>query len=134
MASSTLLKLLRNQSESASKFFSPFRQPVPPLPPSLLTQIPQITKHIDPTPSTDQPKTNCLKPHYPFSAHVYPSFSFGFFLNPVSPTSLIRSEPEEETTPEDSRIIRADSVKKKRKKKMNKHKLRKLRKRLRRKT
>lgn len=134
MASSTLLKLLRNQSESASKIFTHFRQPVPPLPPSLLTQIPQITKHIDAMTYPGQPKTDCLKPNHPISAHVYPSFSFGFVLNPVSPTLLIRSERVVKTTAEDAHIIRADSVKKKRKKKMNKHKLRKLRKRLRKKT
>ncbi|KAL3376562.1 hypothetical protein AABB24_003146 [Solanum stoloniferum] len=63
----------------------------------------------------------------------YPSFSFGHFLNPVSPNGFI-SPVEDIVVDDDSRKIWADSVKKKRKKKMNKHKLKKLRKRLRRKT
>ncbi|CAN4079178.1 unnamed protein product [Withania somnifera] len=63
---------------------------------------------------------------------TYPSFSFGLFLNPVSQMGLIKSENDEDI--DDSLKIWADSVKKKRKKKMNKHKLKKLRKCLRRKT
>ncbi|KAJ0047857.1 hypothetical protein Pint_15594 [Pistacia integerrima] len=43
-------------------------------------------------------------------------------------------EAEKEVETDDARTIWADSVKKKRKKKMNKHKYKKLRKRLRRKT
>lgn len=61
---------------------------------------------------------------------VYPSFSFGLFLNPISQIGLINSDNDEGN----SLKIWADSVKKKRKKKMNKHKLKKLRKHLRRKT
>ncbi|KAI3463057.1 hypothetical protein Pfo_019720 [Paulownia fortunei] len=128
MVSSTLQKILRSQSQSASKIFTHFRRPLSPLPPFVPAQIPQIFKPIDAISFPNHPKTDS------FCAHVYPSFSFGFFLNPISPTSLIPSEPNDETTPDDSNIVRADSVKKKRKKKMNKHKLRKLRKRLRRKT
>lgn len=60
---------------------------------------------------------------------IYPSFSFGYLLNPVWPSGL-GSEPELEHPG----MMWADSVKKKRKKKMNKHKYKKLRKRLRRKT
>lgn len=63
----------------------------------------------------------------------YPSFSFGLFLNPVCPNGLITSE-EDNIVADESHKIWADSVKKKRKRKMNKHKLKKLRKRLRRKT
>lgn len=132
MASSTLQKLLRNRTQSAPKFFTHFRQPLPPMPPFALTQIPQISEPVDAIP--DHPEMDYMKPIHSFCAHVYPSFSFGFFLNPISPTSLIRPEPDGEAPPDDSNVIRADSVKKKRKKKMNKHKLRKLRKRLRRKT
>ncbi|KAK4712638.1 hypothetical protein R3W88_007151 [Solanum pinnatisectum] len=66
---------------------------------------------------------------------VYPSFSFGLFLNPISQIGVIKSENDGGVAvEEDSLKIWADSVKKKRKKKMNKHKLKKLRKRLRRKT
>jgi len=67
---------------------------------------------------------------------IYPSFSFGFFLDPVmqsglAPSQLVRLGRGEAEHPD---MIWADSVKKKRKKKMNKHKYKKLRKRLRRKT
>ncbi|KNA21519.1 hypothetical protein SOVF_042460 [Spinacia oleracea] len=62
-------------------------------------------------------------------SQIYPSFSLGYFLDPISPPGLV-SEPEVE----DRGMMWADSVKKKRKKKMNKHKYKKLRKRLRRKT
>ncbi|KAL7135870.1 hypothetical protein ABFS83_11G126800 [Erythranthe nasuta] len=136
MASSALQKLLRNQSHSASKIYTNFRQSL--LHP-LLNQIPQISSPTDSASSSspDHPKTDYPNPKInSFSGHVYPTFSFEFFLNPNSPPSLFRPEPEpdEETDADDSNVIRADSVKKKRKKKMNKHKLRKLRKRLRKKT
>ncbi|KAJ0104663.1 hypothetical protein Patl1_18192 [Pistacia atlantica] len=67
----------------------------------------------------------------------FPSFPFGYCLNPISSCGfdqlkVIEAEKEVET--DDARTIWADSVKKKRKKKMNKHKYKKLRKRLRRKT
>ncbi|EYU34759.1 hypothetical protein ABFS82_11G132500 [Erythranthe guttata] len=135
MASSALQKLIRNQSHSASKICSNFRQSLHPL----LNQIPQISSPTDSASSSpDHPKTDSPNPKiHSFSGHVfYPTFSFEFFLNPNSPSSLFRPEPEpdEETDADDSNVIRADSVKKKRKKKMNKHKLRKLRKRLRKKT
>lgn len=64
---------------------------------------------------------------------IYPSFSFGFFMDPNLQSGLGSSllvVPELEH----SGMMWADSVKKKRKKKMNKHKYKKLRKRLRRKT
>ncbi|XP_055806137.1 uncharacterized protein LOC129874802 [Solanum dulcamara] len=66
---------------------------------------------------------------------VYPGFSFGLFLNPISQIGGIKSENDGGVVLEDDSLkIWADSVKKKRKKKMNKHKLKKLRKSLRRKT
>ncbi|KAG8384902.1 hypothetical protein BUALT_Bualt04G0166500 [Buddleja alternifolia] len=135
MVYSTLQKLLRSQSQSAAKIITHFQKPHPPLPP-VVTQITQITNAIDEieTPFHAHPATDRSKPNPSFASHLYPTFSFGFFLNPISPPALIRPEPDEGMTPDDSRTIRADSVKKKRKKKMNKHKLRKLRKRLRRKT
>ncbi|KAL7611792.1 hypothetical protein Lser_V15G07802 [Lactuca serriola] len=66
----------------------------------------------------------------------YPTFAFESFLNPISQLGFIQHVvPEEDIfSGDDERGIWADSVKKKRKKKMNKHKLKKLRKRLRRKT
>ena len=73
--------------------------------------------------------------HYS-SFQIYPSFPFGYCLNPIPSPVLEQSQPlkVEEVDSDDSRTIWADSVKKKRKKKMNKHKYKKLRKRLRRRT
>ncbi|PON46464.1 hypothetical protein TorRG33x02_325960 [Trema orientale] len=68
----------------------------------------------------------------PFS-HIYPSFPFGFCLNPLPLSGSIPSEAGD-VSMDDSTKVWADSVKKKRKKKMNKHKYQKLRKRLRRQT
>ncbi|KAK9104292.1 hypothetical protein Scep_021136 [Stephania cephalantha] len=64
---------------------------------------------------------------------IYPNFPFGYCLNPIISTG---SDPFEEIVgggsgSDEAGTIWADSVKKKRKKKMNKHKYRKLRKRLR---
>ena len=66
----------------------------------------------------------------------FPSFPFGYCLNPVFSTGFERFAEREagEVEFDDSRTVWADSVKKKRKKKMNKHKYKKLRKRLRRKS
>ncbi|XVF11639.1 hypothetical protein REPUB_Repub08aG0044700 [Reevesia pubescens] len=72
---------------------------------------------------------------------LYPNFPFGYLLNHISSTGfdpLEVMEVEEgaaEIEDDDAAgKVWADSVKKKRKKKMNKHKYKKLRKRLRRKT
>ncbi|GAA0153904.1 hypothetical protein LIER_12031 [Lithospermum erythrorhizon] len=64
---------------------------------------------------------------------IYPSFSFEHFLNPVAPFAPEDNGVDLGKEDEESNMVYADSVKKKRKKKMNKHKLKKLRKRLRRK-
>ncbi|PON72355.1 hypothetical protein PanWU01x14_067460 [Parasponia andersonii] len=65
----------------------------------------------------------------------FPSFPFGYCLNPIPSTGSERFGVGEVEGVEtvDARTVWADSVKKKRKKKMNKHKYKKLRKRLRRK-
>lgn len=60
---------------------------------------------------------------------IYPSFPLGFCLNPIPVCGSISSEAEED---DDSGKVWADSVKKKRKRKMNRHKYKKLRKHLRR--
>ncbi|GLU11369.1 hypothetical protein SLE2022_281220 [Rubroshorea leprosula] len=65
------------------------------------------------------------------SSVFYPGF--GLISDPISLPGSIRSEPDDDVSG-GSGTIWADSVKKKRKKKMNKHKYNKLRKRLRRKT
>ncbi|GMY14998.1 hypothetical protein FCV25MIE_10237 [Fagus crenata] len=66
----------------------------------------------------------------------FPSFPFGYCLNPAFSTGFEGFAEGEagEVESEDARTVWADSVKKKRKKKMNKHKYKKLRKRLRRKS
>ncbi|EOA14194.1 hypothetical protein CARUB_v10027346mg [Capsella rubella] len=66
----------------------------------------------------------------------YPSFSMGLCLNPskIQGLDLAEATPLEEEEDAKEIVIYADSVKKKRKKKMNKHKYRKLRKQLARKT
>ncbi|CAL5370185.1 unnamed protein product [Camellia sinensis] len=63
------------------------------------------------------------------STPIFPRFPFGFSLNPISSTGFVPFMASD--TP---MMIWADSVKKKRKRKMNKHKYRKLRKRLSRQT
>ncbi|KAI4348236.1 hypothetical protein L6164_008983 [Bauhinia variegata] len=67
------------------------------------------------------------------STMIFPSFPFGFVLNPVSSIGVFPPEAEDVEL-DDSRKMWADSVKKKRKRKMNKHKYQKLRKRMRRQT
>ncbi|OAY47874.1 hypothetical protein MANES_06G112400v8 [Manihot esculenta] len=67
----------------------------------------------------------------------YPNFPFGYSLNPIPIIGTdqlkdVGSGFAEKDT-DDARTMWADSVKKKRKEKMNKHKYKKLRKRLRRK-
>ncbi|PIN05656.1 hypothetical protein CDL12_21808 [Handroanthus impetiginosus] len=64
---------------------------------------------------------------------VFPCFSFEFFLDPKLSSGLhqIEAVKAKKSDLDESQTMWADSVKKKRKKKMNKHKLRKLRKRIR---
>ncbi|KAL5748234.1 hypothetical protein ACOSP7_025268 [Xanthoceras sorbifolium] len=83
---------------------------------------------LDPT-STDNRKSTQ-------KFQFYPSFPFGYCLNPIPSSGYdqLKAVEAEEVESDDARTIWADSVKKKRKKKMNKHKYKKLRKRLRRKT
>ncbi|CAA0833790.1 Unknown protein [Striga hermonthica] len=126
MASPALRKLLRNHT-TASRIPTFLRQTY-----DALIQIPQPNQT---TTFSNPPETKCLEPNHSFGPVVYPSFPFGYFLGPLSQTPSRNPEMDEEMAPDNSNIIiRADSVKKKRKKKMNKHKLRKLRKRLRKKS
>ncbi|KAK8994024.1 hypothetical protein V6N11_008232 [Hibiscus sabdariffa] len=98
--------------------------------------IPQQTQHFSLTKPETSPANG--KSTEPFK--FYPSFPFGYLLNPISsigfdPSAIMEIEEEAaETEDGDAGKVWADSVKKKRKKKMNKHKYKKLRKRLRRKT
>lgn len=67
------------------------------------------------------------------STLIFPSFPFGFASKPVLENGIL-SHVAEDAELEDAQTLWADSVKKKRKKKMNKHKYQKLRKRMRRQT
>ncbi|KAL3526112.1 hypothetical protein ACH5RR_014484 [Cinchona calisaya] len=145
MGWSVFPKLLRIQSQSTSRIIllhlnkSTLSHPhLPPLPPSTSTGAAAgaTTSQFLTPPSDIQPQIGDWSlNHSPSSQKFFPSFSFGFFLNPNSSSGFIKTDVDGcGSEEEDSRTIWADSVKKKRKRKMNKHKLRKLRKRLRRKT
>uniref|UniRef100_A0A5B7BKP2 Small ribosomal subunit protein mS38 n=1 Tax=Davidia involucrata TaxID=16924 RepID=A0A5B7BKP2_DAVIN len=134
---SLLQKLLRKQS--ATRIITTLNKPqTPNLATPLLTRLhhqPHLTdtkaEHphsINLIPFLDPTKTEDSSPSHPLQ--FYPSFSFGFFLNPISSSGFLQSEAADVVS-SDSRTIWADSVKKKRKRKMNKHKYKKLRKRLR---
>ena len=86
---------------------------------------------------TEPFKTSPILTHqYVGSSHstlIFPSFPFGFASKPVFENGFLSHESEDAAL-EDSRTLWADSVKKKRKRKMNKHKYQKLRKRMRRQT
>ncbi|XLU61997.1 hypothetical protein S245_021206, partial [Arachis hypogaea] len=103
---------------------------VPPLKPSE-PQTPSIQlpfPPIHPIPETEYFTASC-------SPVIFPSFPFGFFLNPIP--SIGTPSPADShggCGDDDSGKLWADSVKKKRKRKMNKHKYKKLRKRMRRQT
>ncbi|MBA0755729.1 hypothetical protein Gogos_020610 [Gossypium gossypioides] len=99
--------------------------------------IPKQTHHF----SLIQPENSLENDKSTEPLKLYPSFPFGYLLNPVSsigfdPMAIMEVEEGEAETEDDNAAgkVWADSVKKKRKKKMNKHKYKKLRKRLRRKT
>ncbi|KAF6144508.1 hypothetical protein GIB67_004465 [Kingdonia uniflora] len=109
---------------------------------------PQTLNPTSPSPFLHQPHLTDFKPSdsipeppiSPFQdqiksnqfLQIYPSFSLGYFLNPIPPNGF--DQLEEVVVSNEANTIWADSVKKKRKKKMNKHKYKKLRKLLRRKT
>ncbi|WOL04428.1 hypothetical protein Cni_G13149 [Canna indica] len=68
------------------------------------------------------------------STQVYPAFPHCLLYGPIEAPLPDGSDAEHDDGSDDPTSVWADSVKKKRKRKMNKHKYRKLRKRLRRKT
>ena len=95
-----------------------------------------LIPHLEPNTTNPFPASSSDDKSTQFNRfHVYPSFSVGYFLNPIPSSGFPDSKPEEDPRPDGSssstEMIWADSVKKKRKKKMNKHKLKKLKKRLR---
>nr|CAD1839170.1 unnamed protein product [Ananas comosus var. bracteatus] len=120
----------------------------PPLPPlqilsSLNKLYPTFTNpnHSHPPlqPTDSIPNPPLLPPPNPSpqSLHIYPTFPHFVDLPTISISRCVGSDVEDGGDCDDrggDRTVWADSVKKKRKRKMNKHKLKKLRKRLRRKT
>ncbi|KAK9047956.1 hypothetical protein SSX86_033083 [Deinandra increscens subsp. villosa] len=129
---SFLQRIVRKQSRSTALISNLNKQ---------LPSSPTILLDPKPLPAipffNNLPKTTDESNLHHHSSTFYPTFSFSAFLHPVSQIGYIQSVlPEEDdvNSGDDERGIWADSVKKKRKKKMNKHKLKKLRKRLRRKT
>ncbi|KAK2969763.1 hypothetical protein RJ640_028043 [Escallonia rubra] len=129
MATSVFQKLLRKQS-SATRIITTFNEQA--LTPPFLIHIGEAKQPHYPTtnpiPFTVLSNTEDSKSNPCPSSHFFPSFPFGLLLDPISSTGLIQSEAQEDVSG-GSGTIWADSVKKKRKKKMNKHKLKKLRKR-----
>ncbi|KAH7852971.1 hypothetical protein Vadar_031607 [Vaccinium darrowii] len=123
---SLLQKLIKKQSSKLiTATFT--KQPLPNLIPPLLTHL-----HQDPNITNMTPfKTGDSIP--PNSTPIFPSFPYGFCVNPIYSTGFVPSDVDDVVSDE-GETIWADSVKKKRKRKMNKHKLKKLRKRLRRRT
>ncbi|CAA7056475.1 unnamed protein product [Microthlaspi erraticum] len=118
-------RFLRNQS---------CLRAIPRLNPNLTThQKPCISNVVefDPAPLTNPVITVADK-----SLQFYPSFPIGYGFNPtaIHDSGLIDADAVAEEKGEKEMVIYADSVKKKRKKKMNKHKYRKLRKEMGRKT
>ncbi|ESQ45728.1 hypothetical protein EUTSA_v10010898mg [Eutrema salsugineum] len=97
-----------------------------------ISNVESVSVEFDPVPITNPVITVADK-----SLHFYPSFPIGYGFNPTlipdlglieTVSSLADAVMEEKD--EKEAVIYADSVKKKRKKKMNKHKYRKLRKRM----
>ncbi|EYU30604.1 hypothetical protein ABFS82_11G063300 [Erythranthe guttata] len=127
---STMHKLLQKPLQQAISPHLKLHNPLNLLP-SLLHRRP----NLDPPPEVHH-NFNAEKSAVGNGFHVFPSFSLGFFLDPKFSSGLhqIESPPavaEKSGSDESEEGMWADSVKKKRKKKMNKHKLRKLRKRIR---
>ncbi|OIW06429.1 hypothetical protein TanjilG_05200 [Lupinus angustifolius] len=123
---SALQKLVRKLPSTPTRFITslhPSSQPPNPFNP-IIHLHPESHSLIPPTETPDQSNASTI---------IFPSFPFGFSSKPIFDSGFCSPEVKEEGL-EDSRTIWADSVKKKRKKKMNKHKYQKLRKRMRRQT
>ncbi|ESW23584.1 hypothetical protein PHAVU_004G059700 [Phaseolus vulgaris] len=107
----------------------------PPLPFKFITAVnpsSQLQNPILTVPSQCHPQPSPTSPamqQFDSPTVIFPSFPFGFFPKPVFESGFRSLDDGVE---EDSGTVWADSVKKKRKRKMNKHKYQKLRKRMRR--
>ncbi|RAL46906.1 hypothetical protein DM860_005185 [Cuscuta australis] len=130
---SFLGKVLRNRSQPATRFITLLNKSqtqIPSAPPPTTIGSETAQNPIFLIPKREDSNTNA-------SSLFHPTFSFDYFLNPVPILRsgfIFQSEDAGVASRRESPEIWADSVKKKRKKKMNKHKLKKLRKRLRKKT
>ncbi|XP_027359297.1 uncharacterized protein LOC113867966 [Abrus precatorius] len=117
---SALQKVLR-KSVPPFPFITAFRPSQSPNP------ILEFHNPSSPTSPAPTPVTHHSAP----STLIFPTFPFGFSPKPLFASGFFFPE---ESVSEESGTLWADSVKKKRKKKMNKHKYQKLRKRMRRQT
>ncbi|KAL2335242.1 hypothetical protein Fmac_016455 [Flemingia macrophylla] len=118
MASSALQKLLR-KPPPPFRFITSFH-------PSHQPQNPNPNPNLIPNPILALPShtaPQCPTHRFESPTPFFPSFPFGFSPTPLS---------DHDAGVEGSGTLWADSVKKKRKRKMNKHKYQKLRKRMRR--
>uniref|UniRef100_A0A2P2PKJ7 Small ribosomal subunit protein mS38 n=1 Tax=Rhizophora mucronata TaxID=61149 RepID=A0A2P2PKJ7_RHIMU len=101
-------------------------------PPVPISNPPKSDSIIYPIPLLNPTIADRAGPVRPFEIY-YPNFPFGYSLNPIDAAGFDQAEEDIEVG-DAGTTLWADSVKKKRKKKMNKHKYQKLRKRLRRKS
>uniref|UniRef100_A0A7N0TNC5 Small ribosomal subunit protein mS38 n=1 Tax=Kalanchoe fedtschenkoi TaxID=63787 RepID=A0A7N0TNC5_KALFE len=126
---SLLQRLLRRQSPITLSSFTKSNPQYQTLAPAILTRgsqsIDSRLKSLLPSPP---PKDESDKPEVKYD-YLYPSFSYGLLVHPVF--QKVVTEEEVGEVENGSGKMWADSTKKKRKKKMNKHKYKKLRKRMR---
>ncbi|KAK7266837.1 hypothetical protein RIF29_19494 [Crotalaria pallida] len=126
---SALQKLLKKPPPPPLRFITSLHPSPPPNPLNPIIHLHRESHQPTPPPSSTSSE---ISDHFTV---IFPSFPFGFASKPIFESGFCTPEvAEEEAGLEDSRTIWADSVKKKRKRKMNKHKYQKLRKRMRRQT
>ncbi|KAH7670654.1 hypothetical protein IHE45_10G042300 [Dioscorea alata] len=123
---SLLRRLFKKPHLHPLRFLPSLQNPHLPHPPPFLNPSPIPNSDPNPNPNPNPPNCFPIYPSFPHWPHLEPISISGF-----DPSSIHGGA---ESTDADERTVWADSVKKKRKKKMNKHKYRKLRKRLRRQT
>ncbi|KAI4388785.1 hypothetical protein MLD38_001084 [Melastoma candidum] len=129
---SAVNKFLRR---SPSLFSRTLLSPIPASPSpfqSLLPPLLQVPAFVDVNPSFGSRPAEI--PSKAAAIPVFTGFPYCLASNPVAASSFFTGCQEGLEESGEDRVVWADSVKKKRKKKMNKHKYRKLRKRLRRQT
>lgn len=144
--SESLRNLVFDSSTMASALQKLLRKPPLPPPSRFITAFhPSQSPNPITSPPNTEPSTTIFPPVLTHrfvgsscSTPIFPSFPFGFASKPVFDSGFRFLPPDAEEDAvgsEDSgTTLWADSVKKKRKRKMNKHKYQKLRKRMRRQT